>query len=509
MKSKHVYFILFLLLFFAGLVRLYRFDSPVADWHSWRQADTSAVSRNFVKHGFDLLHPRFDDLSNVPSGKDNPQGYRFVEFPLYNVLQASAFMLFGVFSLEQWGRIVTILSSLLSVVFVFLIVRKHAGEVAGLLSAFFFGFLPFNIYYGRTILPDTMMVMARFVGIYFFSQWIAESEKRRPEADRPLDEKAKSEKPQSNMQNIFFFVSLFFSASALLLKPYAVFFMLPMVVQGYTNLGFGMVRKWQLWLFAIISLLPLILWRIWMAQFPEGIPANAWLFNGGNIRFKGSFFYWLFAERLSKIILGYFGTAILVIGVLTVFAKNHEEKLRKSSTLYLCSFIFASLLYLTVFARGNIQHDYYQILIIPTIAIFLGIGGSYLVSQAREHFSLYASRSIFVVCTTFLFLFSWYHVRDYFNINNGVIVEAGKAVDQNTPQNAKVLAPYNGDTTLLYHTNRQGWASYQHSLEEMIAIGADFLIIVDPAESDRQIAKRFVTVTSTEQYVLLDLSKPL
>ena len=57
----------------------------LADWHSWRQADTSAVTRNYVKHGINILYPTYDDLSNVASGKDNPRGLRFVEFPLYNV----------------------------------------------------------------------------------------------------------------------------------------------------------------------------------------------------------------------------------------------------------------------------------------------------------------------------------------------------------------------------------------------------------------------------------------
>ncbi|HVF69497.1 MAG TPA: hypothetical protein VNA13_02935, partial [Xanthomonadales bacterium] len=98
---------IFLILILTGgfLLRLYRLDSPVADWHSWRQADTSAVSRNFVKNGFDILHPRFDDLSNVPSGIDNLEGYRFVEFPIYNIKQAFLFKTFGILTLEEWGRI--------------------------------------------------------------------------------------------------------------------------------------------------------------------------------------------------------------------------------------------------------------------------------------------------------------------------------------------------------------------------------------------------------------------
>src|SRR5258706_13550321 len=153
MKKKEIILLLiFLLLGF--IFRLYRFSNPIADWFSWRQADTSAVSRNFVKNGFDILHPQFDDISNVPSGLDNPSGYRFVEFPIYNIGQAGFYTTFHTFTLEEWGRIITIFCTILSIIFLFLIVKKYANVTAGLFTAFFYAFLPYSIYYSRVILPD-------------------------------------------------------------------------------------------------------------------------------------------------------------------------------------------------------------------------------------------------------------------------------------------------------------------------------------------------------------------
>ena len=102
-----------LVFFFGFILRLYKFDAPIADWHAWRQADTSAVSKFFVKDGFDVFHPRYYDLSNVPSGvHENPEGYRFVEFPIYNLVQAIPYKFIGIITIEQWGRLVTIFSSL-------------------------------------------------------------------------------------------------------------------------------------------------------------------------------------------------------------------------------------------------------------------------------------------------------------------------------------------------------------------------------------------------------------
>src|SRR3990167_3798953 len=139
--------ILFLAIILVGAfaVRLYHFNWPVADWHSWRQVDTSAVSRTFTQEGFSILRPKFPDLSKGVSLIDNPQGYRFVEFPIYNVLQAGFYKLMPRFTLEEWGRLVTIFSSLISIVFIYLLLKKYVNSRAGLIAAFFFAFIPYNI----------------------------------------------------------------------------------------------------------------------------------------------------------------------------------------------------------------------------------------------------------------------------------------------------------------------------------------------------------------------------
>src|SRR3990167_106119 len=261
-------FLLSAILVAAFIARLYRFDNPIADWHSWRQVDTSAVSRNFVKHGFDVLHPRYDDISKIQTGVPNPEGYRFVEFPIYNALQAGAYIVFDYFTLEEWGRLVTILFSLSGVAFLYLIVRRKSDSVVALLAAFFYAFLPYSIYFGRTILPDPAMTATILGGIYFFDLWVEESIKYKVFSIKYL---------------LFFALAVVFTASALLLKPFVVFFTLPMIYLVYEKFGFWFVKKWQLWLFLCLSVLPLIVWRIWIQNYPEGIPASSWLFNGDSI----------------------------------------------------------------------------------------------------------------------------------------------------------------------------------------------------------------------------------
>ncbi|HXS15207.1 MAG TPA: glycosyltransferase family 39 protein [Candidatus Saccharimonadales bacterium] len=470
--------LLALILLGAFTVRLYRFNNPVADWHSWRQADTSSVSRNFVKYGFDLLHPRMNNISNVQSGKENPMGYFYAEFPLYNAAQAGLFITFHHFTIEEWGRLVTIGMSCLSIVFLYFLGKRYIGRLGGLLAAFFFAFVPFSIYYSRVILPDPSMVAATLGAILFLD--ISLSSKTRK---RGLSLLA---------------ISLLLSILALLFKPYAIFFLVPtMLYQVFKKYSWKLLLRLDLWVYAILAVIPLGLWRLYMQHYPEGIPANAWLFNEGNIRFTGAYFYWLFAERISKLILGYWGIAIVFLGMLWTKKKNVG---------FFVSFLVGSLLYMVVIARGNVQHDYYQILIVPTLALFFGLGGDFLLQLFESKTNKWLGGLLFIVCTLFMLSFGWYNVRDYFNINNPNMIIAGQAVDALTPKNAKVIAPLDGDSSFLYQTNRQGWASFDFDLPVLIKLGADYMILVNPTQNDYNgFGKQYKVVSSSSAYLLLDL----
>lgn len=478
--KKLEYLWLTLIIILAFSVRLYRIDNPVADWHSWRQADTSAVSRNFVKFGFDFLHPRFDDLSNIPSGKDNPLGYRFVEFPIYNAISAVFTKTFGIFPLEIWERLISILASLGSLFFLYLLVKKYLGRKVGILTAFFFAVLPFNVYFNRAILPEPAMIFTSLGMIYFFDRW--SDDKRRV------------------FKAAYYLLSIIFAAASFLIKPYGLFLLLPMAYLVGRKWGSRLFLQPTLYLFLFLAVAPLWWWRNWILQYPEGIPASNWLFNADNIRFKGAFFYWIFADRIGRLILGYFGVVFLIIGL--AVRRNQKEG-------YLFDFWLVSILaYFTVLAGGNVRHDYYQVIAVPILCVFLGKGVNFFLDPPKEYFRRTASFLLIGVCLTFMLFFSWYHVRDFFNVNHREIVEAGKAVDRLVPQNAKVIAPYGGDTAFLYQTNRQGWP-VGFEIEDKIKKGANYYVNtnVSDAETD-YVSKKYHLLLKTDRYVIVELKKP-
>ncbi len=488
MKKKKIYIgaLLFLILLGAFVVRLYKFNSPVADWHSWRQSDTSSVSRNFVKYGFDILHPRFDDLSSSVSLLDNPYGYRFVEFPIYNIVQAGLHTINNRFTLEQWGRIISITASLFGLIFLFLLIKKHTSTRAGLIAAFLYGFIPYNIYYSRTLLPDPFMVALFLGGLYFYDLWIESQEEN---------------KGWTTLIDMRLFLAVVFTSMAFLIKPYIVFFLGSFIYLIWMKFKFSGINRPQFWIFFITILIPLLVWRYWMLYYPEGVPRNDWLFNGNDIRFKGAFFWWIFAERISHLILGYWGLPLFVLGLMA-------KPLKREGNFYY-TFAIGAVLYLVILATGNVQHDYYQILIVPTLIIFMAKGVEFILTVPKEYLNRYMAICVVLIATGFMLMFAWYDIRAFYNINHPEIVEAGQAVDELTPKDSKVIAVYNGDTTFLYQTNRQGWPVFERSLKEFRKAGATHIVFANPGESELNFKNLFESVKITRSYAIFDLTRPL
>jgi hypothetical protein len=200
-----------------------------------------------------------------------------------------------------------------------------------------------------------------------------------------------------------------------------------------------------------------------------------WLFNQNNIRGKGAFFHWLFAERIGKLILGYFGTFFLVLGIL---ADN-----KKKENLFFHVLGISMLAYLFIIAGGNVQHDYYQVLLVPILVMYMGRAMDFLMVHAKTLFRPYMVAGIVAVSILFMFAFSWFEVRGFYWINNQTIVTAGKKADELLPKDAKVIAPYGGDTAFLYQTGRQGWPQ-GFEIEDKIKKGATHYISVNPTDAE-------------------------
>lgn len=470
----HPYFWLLLIILGGFLVRLYKIDSPIADWHSWRQADTAAVTRNFIKEGFNPLMPKYDDVSGVSEKPTvNPLGFRFVEFPVYNMAVYPIYLLFGVN--DMYHRLVSVIFSLGSIVFVFLIAKKYAGTIAGLLSAFTFAFLPFNVFFSRTTLPEPTFVFFALGMLYFTDEWIRERGVRR---------------------GIKGFI---FMAIAFLMKPWALFFYLPLLYSVYKNANSK--KFWvKFLLISALAVLPFIIWRLWMMQQPQGIPAAGWLLNGDGIRFRPAFWWWMVSQRIGGEILSAAGIVLFVIGFIARPVRGNY---------FLHFWALSSFLYMMVVATGNVRHNYYQTSFVPIASIFFALG----LLQLLKGNNFFIPRIWTIILALFLLPLSFYFgfkvTKEFYRINNPPIIEAGRKADQILPKGAIVVAPYNGDTAFLYQINRRGWPVTALPVRELVAdYGVTSYVSTAKDDKTNWVMRNFTVLEDNPNFVIADLTKP-
>lgn len=459
-------------------VRSFRITAPIADWHSWRQADTAAVARNFLKFGFDPLRPRYDDLSNIQSGRDNPNGWRMVEFPVYQLVAAGIARVFSQVPIEVWLRVVSIICSVGTAVILGWFVTRTSDMFTGVVTGFLLAILPYNVYYGRTVLPEVPLVFLTTCSVIasylFYNQ-------RKP---------------------VWIILSAVTGSLALLVKPTGIFLLLPAMYLFLRVFFSNKKTAFGILVWGVVVVLPVLLWRQWISQFPEGIPAYGWLLNSGNIRFKGAWFQWLFAKRLGELLLGYWGLVPFVLGL--------ALKVSKKEFWIFHIWLFGVLLYWVVFAWGNVQHDYYQIVAVVPVVVFVAKGFVHLIRDSSSLHPLLA-KSMALAAFLFMMAFSWYTIRTYYWINRPEIVEAGRTADALIPKNAKVIASYNGDTTFLYQINRQGWP-LGFEIDKKIAQGATHYVTVSPGKSDGEtedLASRYHVIVRNDKFAIIDLTKPV
>lgn len=470
---KNQYFWLGLILVVAFILRLYKIDSAIADWHAWRQVDTAAVSRNFLKEGFNPFIPKYDDMvaiseQNVP----NYNRYRFVEFPIYNTLVYFLYLLNGGVDVRL-ARLVSILMSLGSTAFIFLIVRKYWGKFTALTAALIFAILPFNIFFSRTTLPEPTLVFFSLGMFYFVNRWIFENTKR------------------------LFALSVFFTATAFLIKPMAGFYLLPLIYSYFQKEKKLWPVPWRYFLWLGLSLAPFAAWRWWMSYFPEGIPRSNWLLNGNGIRFRPAFWQWIINDRFGREILTVPGVALFLLGLVRKDEKGNH-------LLHLL--MLSSFLYIIVFATGNVTHDYYQVLIVPALSIFLARGLVTLLQGIPGFLPRIWTIPLAILCFILTIYFGWGVAKAFYQINNDSIVVAGEYADKTLPKDAVVVAPWGGDTAFLYQVNRPGLAIMALPPEEIVKeFGITHYLSVNYDNDTNKFMRQYKILKATDRFILLDL----
>ncbi|MEI7652941.1 MAG: glycosyltransferase family 39 protein [bacterium] len=479
MTSVVRYRIVFAMLLTLCIVfRLYKIDTPLIEYHSWRQADTAAVARNFTRYGFDLLKPRYDDLSSAQSGIPNPLGYRMVEFPLYNAWIGLSQQLMPSLSFVAWGRLISIFCACVILYCTYHFAAESGGEVAGLISGLVFATFPFFVFYTRVILPEVPALATMMVALYLVHK--------------------------KNVSRVSLVTSAVLFALSILIKPTTIFYGVAWAygLARSFNHQKPFMRLAKVGIIAIVACLPLVAWRMHIQNFPEGIPSSEWLIGYVNVEgglkpifMRPAFFRWILYERVTLLIMGTFGLPLLLAGLL-----------KKTPTLLPASLLLSTVLYVGTFQGGNVQHEYYQILTLPTIALYAGLGASYLYNRVHGSTRKYL---MLVACFTLLGLgwsYSWDRVHHYY-YSLSDIPKFAKAVANFVKPDDLIVTDTGGDTTVLYALDRKGSPTIYGGAQQMKDDGYTYVFTYNH-ETARNLHKDIPTSTmliNDDRFILLKL----
>ncbi len=410
--------------------------NPILGWHSWRQSDTAEITRNFYENGHNILYPQ---INWGGAGT----GYVESEFHIYPFIVSVLYSAFG--EHDSFGRMASVLFSMLTVLGLYLLVRKLINEDTALWSALIYAILPLNIFYGRAFMPESMMLMCAVYSIYFFSEWLDK-------------EKAK-----------YFIFAWLFTTLAILIKLPAVYLGLPLFYLAFQKYRYGLFKKYVLFILVILIFIPVILWYYHAHQL---------LLNGGS-----SFGIWsygvdkwgmisllkepawyndIFFKSIAERHLTYPGFILLIAGI---FIKRNYERERLFDI-----WLIAIIIFIFVAAQAHRAQEYYTLPFDLPAAVFIGkVFAKYLpVGNFKNSFKLRSFASIaLVVCFMLICILSYLRMARFLNGENqdSVVLKIGNDVRLVTPPDDKIITASVWNPIYLYHSHRKGWTGLPQVLD--------------------------------------------
>lgn len=404
------------------LFHLKGFASPPLDYHYHRQTQTAGIARNFARHGLDFLRPQID-WEGPNEGK-----MAATEYPLYTWLIAALWPLAGLGAL--WGRVLSLLFSALTAIYLYLFVERDAGEEAALYAGLIFACLPIEIYFGRTIQPESLALLATMAALY---HW-----------DRALDRL----RPWTHW---CLAVGAAFMAVAHKL-PYAYIF-LPLFAQAWLKLGPKVLRDWRVWAAPVAAAAAVFFWyhRASSGVFvvPTGESEFATLLGYGRL---GYFIKYQFMSRYPELTATYAGLLFIIIGLKELVWKE-EKWLYAWWLLAVCVDIIAGGAY-------TFNHEYTSLPFATVNAALAGAGLAWMRAKASS-FPRHQRRWALaggVVLGLSIPIQGVFRISRWYKINFPFLIDAAAAADKVSAPDDLFVCNQRSAPLFLYFLDRRGWS---------------------------------------------------
>jgi len=317
-----------ILLIALGL-RLRGISNPLLDDQAWRQADTASMATHMMGHLLDfpsVFIPKLNYDGVIPQNVE-------LEFPFLPYLLAWTWTLLG--WSDIWGRLWSVVLSLITVAGIYDLGRNMFSERAGLFAAAIYSLMPLSIYYGRVVMPEPMAQAWSIWALAMIWRWRVAEEKR-------------------GIWKIAFLM-----AGAVLAKlPQLMLFPVALLL-GFWPLNHRRLR--QLIHYSLIVLIPPIVYYLWVhfnvassSQFVSGILTGQ-VANSSNLDWD------ILTKNIQR---GFTGIVLVLFGIGMIRLCFFQSPTR----IALITWAVICFLYIGVVC-ARIPLDYYLVPVLPLTAL--------------------------------------------------------------------------------------------------------------------------------------------
>lgn len=429
-------------------LRMYKLPYPNFENTGYEMFDNPATARNFVRDGLNPLTPRHD-AGAEGSCFSIKVGSKYFTYPY---IVSLLYFIFGVH--EIIGRIVTLLFSLGTTFLIFKLGENYFDRLIGIIAAVLFNILPITIHNGQTWIRYHTYVFFLVLMYYLFLKWI------------------------ENEKNHYILLSSISGALAFLTNPPGMYMGLPILYLCVKKFKWEFIKKWQLYLFALISLAPIISWWGYGMKFSPASPLTDFKEMVAYLGFDAEnpprmaivwreltnpkyYFQWAKFDFIGKLISTLSKNALTPVGMILLavglFIKKQEQYRYQFHFWGLAFLIYCFIDSRMVYTADGLHHHHY-IEFTPVACLLIASGGKYIWDFLKENtktWDLKVVASLVVILyfvNFFTYLGAW--------IEPGVNMTAyrvAKAVEEKTPKDAVLLTENGVHTAVIYYSNRTGW----------------------------------------------------
>ncbi|HEU5115475.1 MAG TPA: glycosyltransferase family 39 protein, partial [Isosphaeraceae bacterium] len=299
-----------------------------------------------------IARPPFNPLRNTLDFLDD-DGHRLVlteEIPLYTTMLALGYRLFG--ERDDVGHALSLLGSLLAILALYDLAKREQGERVALLSALMFTSAPLFVFYGRAVLADPWMLAGLLASAAAYRRFL------------------------DGQGRLWLAAAALAGLLAVAFKYFGLMVLIVLIDMTRRSAGWRACWKGPLVLVAMAMVVPTALWMaLVFLQSPNPV-ASGWsvgqevypylIIQAPGVLLDRNFYHGLLV-RFPLHDFGPVASALMLVGILATLR-------RRVTPGPLAAWTLMGLLFYVALGPKLIDHDYYELMLLPAASLWAGWG---------------------------------------------------------------------------------------------------------------------------------------